>query len=66
MYSCYSILECYNLFSGVKFSMIVLFYSCVKVNSRADMHAFWYYIVTGKVQTDPIQSKSNIDFSVDM
>ena len=25
-YSCYSILECYNLFSEVKFSISVLFY----------------------------------------
>ena len=28
-YSCYSILECYNLFSEVKFSISVLFYRFV-------------------------------------
>ena len=27
-YSCYSILECYNLFSGVNMSISVLFYLC--------------------------------------
>ena len=29
-YSCYSILECYNLFSGVKLSLSVLFYLFVQ------------------------------------
>ena len=56
MYSCYYILECYNLCSGVEYK-IVLFYLCVKVNTRADMHAFWYYIVT---ETDSILSRNNM------
>ena len=29
-YSCYSILECYNLFSGVKLSISILFYLFVQ------------------------------------